>query len=71
MTAPALRLPLRDHSAPRFVWVIDRKSDLAFLIGGALVAFAFLAAHAVLGVAAAGLALGLALACVIRPGRTH
>jgi hypothetical protein len=34
------------------VWVIDRTNDAAFLIGGALVAFAFLAAHAVLGVAA-------------------
>ncbi len=52
MNAPALRIPLRSDAPPQLVWVIDRKSDLAFLIGGALVAFAFLAAHAVLGVAA-------------------
>lgn len=34
------------------VWIIDRSTDLACVIGGALVAFALLAAHAWLGVAA-------------------
>lgn len=52
MNAPALRLPLRSNASPRLVWVIDRTSDLTFLIGGALLAFAFLAAHAAFGVAA-------------------
>jgi len=52
MSAPALRLSSLDDDPPPPVWVIDRANDLTFLIGGALVAFAFLAAHVVLGVAA-------------------
>ena len=51
MAAPAIAVPLRrDDAAP--AWIIGRASDLTFLIGGALVAYAFLVAHVVFGVAA-------------------
>src|SRR5678809_85678 len=46
MPAAALASPTRSP------WVIDRTTDLAFLIGGALLAYGFLAAHVVFGVAA-------------------
>ena len=52
MNAPALRLPLRSDAPPQLVWVIDRTSDLTFLIGGAVLAFAFLVALVAFGVAA-------------------
>lgn len=38
--------------APALTWVISRRADLAWLIGGALVAWAMLAAHVLFGVAA-------------------
>lgn len=51
MAAPAIAVPVRrDDAAP--AWIIGRASDLTFLIGGALVAYAFLVAHLVFGVAA-------------------
>jgi MFS family permease len=53
--------------------MLNATSAIAGLIGAIL--GGWLAAHwgyhAVLGVAATGLALGLALACVVRPGRVH
>jgi predicted MFS family arabinose efflux permease len=53
--------------------MLNATSAIAGLIGAIL--GGWLAAnwgyHTVLGVAATGLALGLALACVIRPGRVH
>src|SRR3954451_4660397 len=52
MSSPALAesQPSARTIAP--AWIISRRGDLAWLIGGAVVAYAMLAAHLVLGVPA-------------------
>src|SRR6185436_5865242 len=52
MPVSALARPSHPLPPSGAVWVIDRRNDLAFLIGGALVAFGLLAAHLVFGVSA-------------------
>lgn len=52
MAAPALALPVTPPPPIRTTWIIGRRTDLAYLIGGAVVAYALLAAHVLLGVAA-------------------
>jgi hypothetical protein len=61
--APGLvGIPTAGTSQPAVAWVISQRSDLAWLIGGALVAYAFLAAHLVFGVAAVTLYMAWVLA---------
>src|SRR5882724_6172193 len=52
MATPAIAVPAERARAVASAWIIGRTSDLAWLIGGALVAYAFLAAHLFFGVAA-------------------
>lgn len=52
MTARATVVSIEGTSAPAPAWIIGRGVDLAFLIGGALVAFALLGSHLFLGVSA-------------------
>jgi len=62
MAAPALAIPVASARRPGASWVIGPTSDLVFLIGGALVAYGFLAAHLVFGVAAVTLYMAWVLA---------
>jgi hypothetical protein len=53
VAATATGLPPGPSAVPRGpAWILGRTSDLAFLVGGVLVAWALLAAHLFLGVAA-------------------
>jgi hypothetical protein len=52
MATPAIAVPAERAHRVAPAWIIGRTSDLAWLIGGALVAYGLLAAHLFLGVAA-------------------
>src|SRR5258705_12017518 len=52
MAAPAIALSAGPERRGSPAWIIGRTADLTCLIGGALVAYGFLAAHLVFGVAA-------------------
>lgn len=52
MAAPAISVPVDRARAASPAWVIGRSADLTWLIGGVLVAYALLASHLFLGVAA-------------------
>jgi len=52
MAAPAIALSAGPERRGAPAWIIGRTADLTCLIGGALVAYGFLAAHLVFGVAA-------------------
>src|SRR2546421_11376827 len=52
MSSPALAVSQPSARTIAPAWIISRRGDLAWLIGGAVVAYAMLAAHLVLGVPA-------------------